>query len=144
MRRFLLDTNVFVYALGAEHHYREPCRAILRACRDGPLEPETSVELVQELASVLLRRAPDRLVALGHVRDAATLCRLHDFAVADIPLMMSLLEGRPGLAPRDAQFAATALGRGVRTIVSADRDFDGIAGIERIDPADADAVATLG
>ena len=27
VRRFLFDTSVFVYALGGEHRYREPCRA---------------------------------------------------------------------------------------------------------------------
>lgn len=31
--RFLYDTSVFVYARGAEHEYREPCRGL--ACRAG-------------------------------------------------------------------------------------------------------------
>jgi predicted nucleic acid-binding protein len=26
VRRFLYDTSIFVYALGSEHPYREPCR----------------------------------------------------------------------------------------------------------------------
>jgi len=39
--------------------------------------------------------------------------------------------------------AATALNRGVVAILSADRDFDGVSGVERVDPADTTAVAAL-
>ena len=44
---------------------------------------------------------------------------------------------------RDAIFAAQALNRGIDAILSPDRGFGGIAGLERIDPADAKAVAAL-
>ena len=44
---------------------------------------------------------------------------------------------------RDAIFAAQALNRGIDAILSPDRGFDEVSGLERIDPADADAVATL-
>lgn len=143
MRRFLLDTTVFVYTLGGEHRYRDPCRAVLELCQERPVAPEASVGLLQELAHVLLRRPGPRAAALRHVRNAAMICRLHDFEVADVPLMMTLVESHPEIAVRDAQFAATALNRGIPAIVSADRHFDGIPGLERIDPADGEAIATL-
>lgn len=44
---------------------------------------------------------------------------------------------------RDAIFAAQALNRGIDAILSPDQDFDGIVGLERIDPTDANAVAML-
>jgi predicted nucleic acid-binding protein len=44
---------------------------------------------------------------------------------------------------RDAIFAAQALNRDIDAILSPDTDFDGIPGLERIDPADAKAVAAL-
>jgi predicted nucleic acid-binding protein len=47
------------------------------------------------------------------------------------------------LAVRDAIFAATALNRGIDAILSPDQDFDDIPGVQRIDPADATALATL-
>lgn len=43
----------------------------------------------------------------------------------------------------DAASAATALNRGIDKILSADRDFDGIPGLERIDPSDERAVEAL-
>ena len=63
MRRFLFDTSVFLYALGGEHHYREPCRAILREMREGLLTGEASVELVHEFAYVRCRRTGTRVDA---------------------------------------------------------------------------------
>ncbi len=44
---------------------------------------------------------------------------------------------------RDAVFAALALNRGIDAILATDRAFDGIEGLERIDPADEQTVSTL-
>lgn len=44
---------------------------------------------------------------------------------------------------RDAFFAAVAVNRGIGAILSPDRDFDGLTALQRIDPADDAAVATL-
>jgi predicted nucleic acid-binding protein len=49
----------------------------------------------------------------------------------------------PGLDVADAVSAATALNRGIGAILSADRDFDAVPELERIDPADARAVEAL-
>lgn len=49
MTRFFVDSNVFLYALGAEHRYREPCRRLIELADAGHLRPEASVELVQEI-----------------------------------------------------------------------------------------------
>ncbi len=44
---------------------------------------------------------------------------------------------------RDAIFAAQALNRGINAILSPDRGFDEVSELERIDPADSAAVASL-
>ena len=54
-----------------------------------------------------------------------------------------LFENHDGLDARDAVFAALAINRGIDAILATDRAFDGIDGLERIDPADERAVATL-
>lgn len=143
MRRVLLDTAVVVYALGREHPYREPCRAIMGRIRDGDLIASASVELVHELAHFLLRRGLPRSLALRHARDAAEMCDLHDFERRDLPLALTLLAEHERLDVRDAVFAATALNRGIDGILSPDRAFDAVPGLDRIDPADAAAVAAL-
>jgi uncharacterized protein len=135
--RFLYDTSVFVYARGAEHEHREPCRDLVRLAAQGVLTGEASVELIQEYAHILRRRGLDGTRVREQARDVAGLCLLHDFGEDDLRLALNLVATHPGLRVRDAVHAATALRRGISAIVSPDRDFDGIAGLERLDPHDA-------
>jgi uncharacterized protein len=146
VRRFLFDTGVFVYALGGEHSYRDPCRAILREVQSRRLGAEASIELVHEFAYVRLRRVgsrADRADATRAVRAIARSLSLHTVELGDLERALDLWSEHERLDVRDAIFAAQALNRGIEVILSPDRDFDGIPGLQRIDPADAEAVATL-
>jgi uncharacterized protein len=143
VRRFLYDTGVFIYALGGEHHYRDPCRAILDNGERGRLAAEASVELVHEFAYVRARHGVTRAEAAESARAIADACPLHPVGSADIERALELWCEHERLDMRDAIFAAQALNRDIDAILSPDRDFDGIAGLTRIDPADAEAVATL-
>jgi predicted nucleic acid-binding protein len=143
VRRFLFDTGVFIYALGGEHHYREPCRSILHEMRGGYLAGEASIELIHEFAHVRRRRDVPRLDAVGSARDVADMCPLHTVGPDDIERALDLWCEHERLDLRDAIFAAQALNRAIDAILSPDKGFDGIPGLERIDPADAGAVATL-
>jgi predicted nucleic acid-binding protein len=143
VRRFLFDTSVFVYALGGKHPYRDPCRAIMHDGARGLLAAEASVELIHEFAYVRSRRGVARGVAAKDARDIAATSRLHVVEPDDITRALDLWCEHERLDMRDAIFAAQALNRGIDAILSPDKDFDGISGLERIDPADAGAVATL-
>jgi len=144
LRRCLLDTAVFVYADGGEHPYREPCMNVLRWAEEGVISATASVELLQEYASVKLRRRnADRQRVARQARRIADVCELHDFERRDVPLMLDLLERHERLDARDALFAATALNNGIDAIVATDRAFDDVPGLERIDPADSTALVTL-
>lgn len=134
MTRYLIDTNIFVYARGVEHRYREPCRDVLRAARDGAVALEASVEVAQEFAHLLLRRGVDRLAALEEVAELRDQCRLHAFDVEVWRLVTRLLAEHSQLGVRDAVHAATAVRAGISAIVSTDRVFDGVADLLRIDP----------
>jgi uncharacterized protein len=143
VRRFLFDTGVFLYALGGEHLYREPCQAILREIRGGRLAGEASAELVHEFAYVRQRRVRARADAAHWARRVKRSCPLHPVGLADIERALDLWCDHERLDIRDAIFAAQALNRDIDAILSPDRDFDGIPGLERIDPADTEAVARL-
>lgn len=144
MRRFLYDTNVFVYALGRDHRLRLPCKTILLQARDGDLRGEASADLIQEFAHQRYRQTGDRATACQSARQIAQACVLHPLEPADILRGLELFERHPSLNGRDASFAAVALGRGIDAILTADRAFDGLPGLERVDPADARAVDALG
>ena len=144
MRRFLYDTSVFVFALGGEHRYRKPCRRVLELAARGELAGEASADLVQEFAHQRLRQTGDRGEAARSARDVAGVCRLHDVRIEDALGALDAFERSPRLAPGDAVFAALAARVGIDAILSADRDFDRVEGLERIDPADEMAVRALG
>lgn len=143
MRRFLYDTSIFVYALGGEHPYREPCREIVRKATAGDLQGEASAGLLQELVHQRVRRTGDRASAAAATRDVAKLVWLHPLEPDDVQRGIDLFEAHPHLDARDAVFAALALNRGIDAILATDRAFEEIDGLERIDPADDQALAAL-
>lgn len=144
MRRVFVDTNVFVYAIGADHPYREPCRRVVELIAAGSLLGETSVEVVQEFAHVRGRRSGDWAEAAARAREIIGSCRpVHPFGEAELMRALDLLARHVELTVRDAVHVATALGQNIDAILSADRHFDAIAGVERIDPADDTGVRRL-
>lgn len=143
MRRFLYDTSIFVYALGGEHPYREPCREIVRKAAAGDLQGEASADLLQELVHQRTRRTGDRLGAAKAARSVATLAWWHPLEPNDVRRGIDLFEAHDDLDARDAVFAALAINRGIDAILATDRSFDRVDGLERVDPADEPAVASL-
>jgi uncharacterized protein len=140
VRRFLLDTGIFLYAIGSEHHYRQPCQAILRELQAGRLAGEASIELIHEFSYVRARR--DSRVGAAHLaRRIERSCPLHAVNRADVERALDLWCEHERLDMRDAIFAAQALNRGIDAILSPDHGFDEVPELERIDPADAEAVA---
>jgi uncharacterized protein len=143
VRRFLFDTSVFIYALGGEHPYRDPCRAIMGMGVEGRLAGEASIELLHEFVHVRARRGATRARAVADARNIAATSRLHAVERADIERALELWTEHERLDIRDAIFAAQALNRGIDAILSPDRGFDGIPALARVDPADSEAVAGL-
>jgi len=130
-----IDTAVIMYAAGAEHQLRDPCRRLLRRVADGQLEAVTSVEVIQEILHrfTALRRAD---VGAAMARDALDLfAPVLPVTHAVMRRMPDLTERYPTLAARDLVHAATCMEEGIDEIVSPDRGFDLIAGIRRLDPA---------
>lgn len=129
-----LDSNVFLYAIGKPHPLKGPCAAVLRAVAGGSLEANTSTEVAQEVMYVLGRRG-DRALAARVVGDLTMLFpSMLPVELADITRACELFLQYPGLPTRDAVHAATMLNAGIGTVVTADRDFEQVAGLERVDP----------
>jgi predicted nucleic acid-binding protein len=143
MRRFLYDTSIFIYALGRDHHYKEPCREIVRRATVGELQGEACADLLQELAHQQARRTGNRPRAAKATRNVAKLAWWHPVEPNDVHRGLGLFEAHTNLDARDAVFAAVALNRGIDAILATDRAFDEIGALERLDPVDEPAVATL-
>ena len=138
----ILDTTVLVYAVGADHPFREPCRQLIRAIAGGTILATTTIEVIQEFTHVRARRR-DR-------KDAAELAR--DYIELLSPLLIveetDLREGLrlfgegKGFGSFDAVLAAAAHAAGAEALVSADTGFSGIAAIHHVVP-DTDGVRGL-
>ncbi len=138
----VLDTTVLVYAKGAEHPLRGPCRDLLGAIAGGAVQATTSVEVIQEFVHVRARRR-DREDAAGLGRDYAEL--LSPLLVIDRESLregLTLFERVESLGAFDAVLAAAAISSGAEALVSADRGFADVPSLPYVSP-DLAGVATL-
>ncbi len=136
----VLDTTVLVYAKGADHPLRDPCRELLEALAAGDIEATTTVEVIQEFVHVRSRRrGREDAAALGN-----------DFAELLSPLLpvgaqhlrqgLRLFQTTEQLGAFDTVLAAAAAE--ADALVSADSGFAGLTGLRHIVP-DAAGVAGL-
>lgn len=132
----LIDTNVFIYAAGHEHPYKEPCLRILDRVQQGALEANTDVEALQEILHFYQRRGALGL-GIAVLRNALTL--FPDPLQITPPILVTagdILVTRPLLEARDAVHAAVIVHERLEGIISTDRGFDAVPEIKRFDPAD--------
>jgi predicted nucleic acid-binding protein len=139
----VLDTTVLVYAKGAEHPLRDPCRRLIGAIAEGELEATTTAEVIQEFAHVRARRR-GREDATSLARDYATLLApLLVLTPAALDRGLTLFERSERLGPFDAVLAAAAEAAGAEALVSADGGFGEIPGLAHVVPNAAGINALL-
>lgn len=130
-----IDANVPIYAAGRDHPYKELCGRILRMVADKPEAFVTNSEVLQEL---LHRYLATGRWALGRevVSSFAELmvARIEPVNPEDVLLAAEMASGHQDVSARDLVHAAVMRRLQVHQIISADRDFDRVAGIERLDP----------
>ena len=130
----LIDANVLVYARGAPHPYRDACRNLLAEVEAGREEANVDTEVLQEIVHVYWYRKRlergldylDRLLVLFPTPFPVTL--------ETITTARDILADHRLLQPRDAIHAAVVLNQNLEAIISADRAFDEISEIKRLDP----------
>ena len=138
----VLDTTVLVYAKGADHPLRDPCRRLIGAIAAGEVEATTTPEVIQEFMHVRARRH-DRPGAATLARDYAEL--LSPLLLVDRPQLergLLLFEAVTSLGAFDAVLAAAAIAAAATHLVSADSAFGEVKGLDHVEP-DAAGIATL-
>lgn len=138
----VLDTTVLVYAKGAEHALREPCRELIAGIGNGEVEATTTIEVIQELAHVRARRR-DAIEAAALARAYSELLSpLLFLDREDLERGLSLFESVERLGAFDAVLAAAALRIGAGGLVSADRTFADVPELRHVFP-DAPGITAL-
>jgi uncharacterized protein len=139
----VLDTTVLVYAKGAEHSLRAPCRELVEAIAEGAVQATTSVEVIQEFVYVRARRRGRQDAAATGSDYAELLSPLLDVTREDLRRGLALFERSDRLGAFDAVLAAAAMGRNANALVSADVAFATLATeLPHVVP-DRDGIAVL-
>ncbi len=139
MKPVFLDADVPMYASGAAHPLKDPCARIIALAARRPDAFLTDAEVLQEIVHRYLtrRRWPEGRALLD--RFALIMeGRVEPVYATDVLEAAALADDLPGLGSRDLLHAAVMRRSGIHRVVTADRGFDRIAGIERIDPAAVD------
>jgi predicted nucleic acid-binding protein len=133
---YFLDTCVPIYAAGREHPYKEPCARLVLAVAEGEIAVATDAEVIQELAyrfHAIDRREDGLRLAEEFLSVMDTVLPITH---KDIARALSLQRAYGFLPPRDAIHVAVMEAAGLRSIVTADRHFDGVKEVERVDPVE--------
>lgn len=127
-----VDSNVPMYLIGAEHPNKAATRRALERCARNREVLVTDAEVLQEILhryGAIERRdaiEPAFEALLGLVDETFSVHR------ADVEQAKELLLANPSLSARDSLHLAIMRRQGVRAILSFDRGFDGVEGIERL------------
>lgn len=125
-----------MYAAGKDHPYRDPCARLMTDIAAGRLDVVLDAESIQE---VLYRYGRLQAWDIG-AKMAASLLDIVPTVLpvtaAEARLSLALFTeyGPRGVSPRDLVHVAVMRNHGLTEVISADRHFDLVTGIRRIDP----------
>lgn len=137
----VLDTTVLVYATGADHALREPCRRLVEAVADGMLQATTTVEVIQEFVHVRGRRGTRAEASELGSAYADLLAPLLSVTVDDLLGGLRLYRDSDRLGSFDAVLAAATLAVHADALVSADAAFGELPGLVHLVPDDESVTA---
>jgi predicted nucleic acid-binding protein len=127
-----IDANIPMYLIGAPHPNRERAQSVLELCVRRGDRLVTDAEVLQEILHRYL--AINRRDAISPCLDAlrGLVDEILPITGDDVLQARQLLLEHPALSARDAIHVAVMRGRGVRCILSFDRGFDLVPGVERL------------
>jgi predicted nucleic acid-binding protein len=136
---FFVDTNVMIYTRSVSS-YCDPCSQVVTAIAAGEADGRTSTAVLEEVWHLELSERAKRLEGLA-TNAYATFRPVLD--VTDEIFARALALPNTSLGANDRVHVATCLANDIDTIVSADRAFDTVEQLRRIDPLDTPAVEEL-
>lgn len=130
----LIDSNIFMYAVGTEHPHRRRCITFLEKILTGILPAIIDAEVLQEILHRY--RSIGRWKKGREVYDDTRVMFPEVLAItAEVTdSARKLMEAYDDLGARDAVHAAVVQVYKLDSICSFDRDFDKIGGLKRIEP----------
>ena len=137
---FFVDANVVVYSSARDSPYRDACVATMTAIARGEAEGRTSSAVLEEVWHLELS---GRLRGFEGATARAYAALGPLLPVTDEAFRRALGLDAPALGANDRLHVATCVAHGIELVVTADRGFDSVAELRRIDPLDGPALAAL-
>ena len=132
---FYVDSNVFLYAAIGDRVFGPSCAGILRRIARSEMKATTSSLALLEFANAL-RKIGVKLRPGDAVQALRSLPMPIQGLSAEIAEAGSNLAQATGKGPYDCTHAEVMRAIGLSKIISADKDFDSLPGITRLDPID--------
>jgi predicted nucleic acid-binding protein len=126
-----VDSNIPMYVIGSDEALKAAAVAALAAAITADERLVTDAEVLQEILHryTAIRRSEAIQPAFDVLLDAVD--EVLPIEVADVQAAKEVLLGRFRLSARDAVHVAVMRRRGIDTVISFDRGFDGYPGIHR-------------
>lgn len=134
-----VDANIPTYVHGSDHPLKKPSEEVLTFVANSPAPFFTDAEVLQELLHryTALRMWPEpgrtSLTAFAVLMED----RIEPLFADDVIRAANLVDAHPRLSARDLVHIAVMERVGATAIITADTTFDGLTGIERLDPLKA-------
>jgi predicted nucleic acid-binding protein len=135
-----IDTNVFVYAIENHPKYGKSCARILSEIQEKKMEAASSILVLVELISVLVKlnkilssRGEKKLVIADNI--AAVLSLPIIWIDLDLLVIETAAYGY-GISGVDYAHIASMEVNSISEVISADQELDKVKSIKRIDPND--------
>ncbi len=132
MKRFV-DSNVFFYAKIMDGAYGKSCSNVLRMIAANELEASTSVLVPIEVANAMRKYGLAKAAAEEINAIFSLGVEVYDIEAADAREASQLLS-EVDIGPYDCLHAAVMRREGLSEIISADKGFDKIKWLTRVDP----------
>ena len=137
MAPVFIDTNIPMYAAGASHPLKEPSQRVILAVAAGKLDAVTDTEVFQEILYryIHIKEVEKGFQVFDHFH-RIMVGRILPIEELDILKTRELAEQYPFLSPRDLIHLAVMNHYRIKEIISTDKGFDNVPGIQRIPPSE--------
>ena len=128
-----IDTNIWIYAITSNPTYEQSCRVIMREINNRKIDATISTHVLIEVSGVLFQQY--KIKDTTKYIDSIISLPIHIIEITpEIVRITVEYSAKYNITPYDAIHVAACTSESIFNIISADKDFDKIDLIKRIDP----------
>jgi len=136
VKSYFIDTNILMYAHGKPNKYKNACLEIMHLISIDKIFGIINAEVLQEIFYKYFSIGQTK-IGIEMARNALDIIHMvWPIEKDDLEITLQLFKEYNFLNPRDSIHIASMIKNNVKEMISADRHFDKIEKVSRIDPLD--------